>query len=142
MRIHYKDTLPIRSDVLRSGRPESDCIFDGDDHEQTFHLGAFIENKLVSIASFFYDKNSKIDNENQYRLRGMATIEEYRGKGLSSELLEMAFSIIKQNFCDKLWCNARVESVGFYEKVGFSKFDDQVFLIKDVGEHSLMSRNI
>jgi GNAT superfamily N-acetyltransferase len=72
----------------------------------------------------------------------MATLPDYQAQGLSSELLSFAFPIIKQNFCTLLWCNARVSAIGFYEKVGFKKFNGEVFEIDEIGPHVLMFKNI
>jgi GNAT superfamily N-acetyltransferase len=141
-RIGATDTHPIRNRVLRPGRPVQTCIFDGDEDELTFHLGAFVESKLVSIASFYYDKNDKIDVEHQFRLRGMATLPEYQHQGLSSALLKTAIPLIKQNHCHVLWCNARTSAKGFYETVGFETVDPVEFEIPDVGPHLLMAYSI
>jgi GNAT superfamily N-acetyltransferase len=87
--------------------------------DQTFHLGAFDKSKLVSVASFYFKKNSKIEGDYHYQLTGMATLPEYQKKGHSRELLNAAFPIIKQNFCSVVWCKTHGEASGFYEKVGF-----------------------
>ncbi|MBK26885.1 MAG: GNAT family N-acetyltransferase [Halobacteriovorax sp.] len=139
--INASDTHEIRHKMLRKGFPIEDCIFKGDDDDQSFHLGAFEEGKLVSVASFYFDKNDTFEEPNQYRLRGMATLPEHQHKGLSSELLKMAFPIIKQNFCSLLWCNARSEAVGFYQKVGFEKIGEE-FEIPTVGPHFLMFKKL
>lgn len=78
--ITAEQTLPIRQSVLRPGRPVNECNFDGDNAPQTFHLGAFIEEKLVGLASFVVDPHNYFSGK-QYRLRGMAVLPEYRGKG-------------------------------------------------------------
>ncbi len=137
LRISTRDTYPIRHQVLRPGRPLETCFFDRDGDEQTFHLGAFIETKLVSIASFYFEKHPKLEDPYQYRLRGMATLPDFQRQGHSSELLKMGFPIIKQNLCSLVWCNARVSAQGFYEKIGFKTIGD-VFEIPDVGPHLLM----
>ena len=71
----------------------------------------------------------------------MATLKAYQGQGLSQALLRTAFPIIKNNHVSRLWCNARVTAIGFYEKVGFEKVSDE-FEIPDVGPHVLMSKLI
>jgi len=141
LRINASDTYQIRNQVLRAGRPVEDCHFSHDEDEQTFHLGAFIDKQLVSVASFYFEKNDVLSEEYQYRLRGMATLEGHRGKGLSSSLLKTAFPIIKQNFCQLLWCNARTGAQGFYQKVGFEKIGEE-FDIKEIGTHVLMYKKI
>lgn len=141
LRISVRDAVPLRAQMLRPGRPLSESHFQGDGDEQSFHLGAFIDNKLVSVASFFFDKHPDIDEPYQYRLRGMATLPEFQGQGSSRELLRMAFPIIKQNQCKLLWCNARESALGFYKKVGFIA-RSEVFDIPGIGPHILMSKEI
>jgi len=144
LRISANDTYPIREEVLLpKGSPNNLIKFEGDDDEDiSFHLGAFKEGHLVSVASFFYERNPKFQDMHQYQLRGMATLAEYQNQGLSRELLKMAFPIIKQNFCTLLWCNARLNAQGFYEKVGFSVLDGNVFNIESIGPHVLMYKQI
>lgn len=143
LRINASDTYQIRQQVLIPNHDPKKVKFENDDDDDiSFHLGAFVESKLVSVASFFYDRNTLFKDQHQYQLRGMATLPEFQSRGLSSELLNMAFPIIKQNFCTLLWCNARTSAVGYYEKVGFQKFDENVFEIEGIGSHILMFKNI
>ena len=143
LRLNATDTYPIRQQVLIPDHDPKKVKFESDDDDDiSFHLGAFEDSKLVSVASFFYERNPLFKDQHQYQLRGMATLPEFQGRGLSSELLNMAFPIIKQNFCTLLWCNARLTAVGYYEKVGFTKFDENVFEISGIGPHILMYKNI
>lgn len=143
LRISAGDTYSIRQQVLIPDHDIKKAKFENDDDEDiSFHLGAFKDSKLVSVASFFYDRNPLFKDQHQYQLRGMATLPDYQAQGLSSELLTMAFPIIKQNFCTLLWCNARTSAMGYYEKVGFSQLDGKVFDIPGIGSHVLMFKNI
>lgn len=141
LRIKAIDTHPIRHKMLRPSGTLEDCIFQGDSDELTFHLGAFVDKKLVSVASFYFERSDKFPDTYQYRLRGMATLPEYQGQGLSSALLKTAFPVIKQNQCTLLWCNAREKAMGFYKKVGFLPTGD-FFNIPHIGKHILMSITI
>lgn len=143
LRISAQDTYPIRQQVLIPTHELKKAKFENDDDEDiSFHLGAFVNSKLVSVASFYYERNSIFEDLHQYQLRGMATLPENRGQGLSSELLTTAFPIIKQNLCTLLWCNARESAIGFYEKVGFIKKNSDSFDIEDIGPHILMYKKI
>ena len=143
LRINAADTYPIRQQVLIPDHDPKKAKFESDDDEDiSFHLGAFHDLQLVSVASFYYDRNTNFSDQHQYQLRGMATLEEFQRRGLSSELLNMAFPIIKQNFCTLLWCNARVSAIGFYQKVGFKIHDETPFEIEGIGPHVLMFKNI
>lgn len=127
--------------MLRPNGTLEDCVFQGDNDEMTFHLGAFVDKKLVSVASFYFEKNERFPEPYQYRLRGMATLPEHQGQGLSSALLRTAFPVIKQNQCTLLWCNAREKAMGFYSKVGFIPTGEP-FSIPHIGKHVLMSIKI
>lgn len=139
--IDSKDTYPIRHAVLRQGLPIETCQFEGDNDEFTFHLGAYIQDRLASVASFYLKSHDNFLEPYQFQLRGMATLSEYQKQGLSAALLQMAFPIIKRNHVKLLWCNARVPAIGFYEKMGFVK-DSDVFEIEGVGPHVLMHKTI
>ena len=141
LRISSRDTFKIRQLMLRPNGTLQDCEFKGDEDELTFHLGAFIDKKLVSVASFYFEKHPDIAEPYQFRLRGMATLPEHQGQGLSSALLKTAFPMIKQNLCKVLWCNARVSAIGFYTKVGFKQLSGE-FEIPGIGPHTLMSITI
>jgi GNAT superfamily N-acetyltransferase len=143
LRISAQDTYPLRQQMLVPTHELKKAKFENDEDEDiSFHLGAFSDSKLVSVASFFYERNPIFSDLHQYQLRGMATLPDFQAQGLSSELLSFAFPIIKQNFCTLLWCNARVSAIGFYEKVGFKKFNGEVFEIDEIGPHVLMFKNI
>jgi len=141
LRIKAIDTHPIRHKMLRPNGTMEDCIFSGDNDELTFHLGAFVDKRLVSVASFYFERNDIFPDANQYRLRGMATLPEFQGQGLSSALLRTAFTAIKQNQCTLLWCNAREKALGFYTKVGLRP-TGELFSINQIGKHMLMSIKI
>ncbi len=139
--ISARDVLRIRKNMLRPDHPEAQCVFDGDNDESTFHLGAFIDKNLVSIASFYFEKNDVFEITHQYRLRGMATTQEFQGKGLGKSLIKTALPIIKRNQVNTLWCNARSAAVGFYENIGFN-IESAEFEIPQIGPHYLMKLEI
>jgi len=141
LRIKAIDTYPIRHKMLRPNGTIEDCMYQGDHDELTFHLGAFVNKKLVSVASFYFEKHPSYPETYQYRLRGMATLPDFQAQGHSSSLLRTAFPMIKQNQCPILWCNAREKAVGFYLKVGFES-KGELFTIQNIGKHILMSVKI
>ena len=136
--INSKDTLALRSLVLREGLPIEECIFDGDDSPTTFHLGYFDDDsKLVCIASFMLERHGKLP-KSAYRLRGMATHPDGRRKGYAKELLLAAIDHLKNQLeIDYLWFNARTVALPFYESLGFEYMSDE-FDIPGVGIHREM----
>lgn len=139
--IEAKDTHDIRHKILRPHGEVGDCLYPGDNDDLTFHLGAYVDDKLVSVASFYMDNHPEIEDEYQFRLRGMATLDEFRGQGMSSALLRTAFPLIKKNHVNMLWCNARTSALGFYKKVGFEEHGN-IFEIESIGPHILMLKKL
>ena len=78
--------------------------------ELGLHFGFFINKKLVSIVSCFIS-----DNEMQFRK--LATLPEFQGQGIATQLLESIFELAKQKSLKRIWCNARVDKKSFYEKL-------------------------
>lgn len=135
--ISAQETYNIRLIVLRNNI-DLPHKFKEDEHESTFHLGSFYNNKLVGIASFIQNKTEAIEGEGeQYQLRGMATLPEVRGMGAGRLLLEEAKNILKIKNIDVLWCNARKEAVGFYNSLDFVITGEEFEVLK-VGPHFKM----
>jgi len=130
--IFTEETYKIRKEILRRGIPLTEKN-DDDFDETTFHLGAFIDGRLVSVATFMQNDHHYFDGF-QYRLRGMATLDEYQGKGLGKGLILKAEEVLKEKNVDVLWCNARVVAIDFYKKAGF-KIKGSKFDIEFIGDH-------
>ncbi len=139
-KISASETLPLRSAVLRNGLAPDQCVFPTDQGEDSFHLGAFAEEELVSIASLFLND---LDDENPlgYQLRGMATKESFAGKGFGSSIVAFAINLLKLANVNYIWCNARVVAVPFYQKLGFKIVSD-VFDVPGIGPHHKMKLNL
>ena len=136
--IKAKDTIPLRHRILRPNQAWEDCIYQGDIHEHTLHLGAFNqENVLISIASFFKQRHFDLDSNHCFRLRGMATDPDYRNRGLATKLLLEAHHLLGLQGVEKIWCNARESAFSFYEKIGYSQYGD-FFEIEGIGTHKVM----
>ena len=136
-KINYLDTFPVRSAVLRQGKPIETCFFLSDDAVGTTHFGLYIENNIIGVASVFTSKNENFDIKNQFQLRGMAILEEYQSAGFGKLLIEEIFNFIKINQVELLWFNARETAVPFYEKLGCTK-KGASFEIPEIGSHFLM----
>ncbi|XRE42250.1 hypothetical protein ACIVBQ_000454 [Tenacibaculum discolor] len=133
--ISAQDTYEIRLAVLRKNI-DLPYKFKEDELENTFHLGAFYNNKLVGIASFMQNRIDVVNGE-QYQLRGMATLPEVRGMGAGRLLIDEAKRILKVKRIDVLWCNARKEAVGFYKSLNFVTIGEE-FEVQKVGPHFKM----
>lgn len=133
------ETHPIRWEVLRNNIPLPH-EFNGDLDEDTFHLGAFKNNKLIAVSSYMKVENNNFNGE-QYQLRGMATLSNYQGFGAGKLMIQESFSILGVLKIDFLWCNARNLVVDFYKKRGFQIFGNK-FEVKHIGAHYVMFKKI
>jgi len=136
-KIAATETYSVRLPVLRKGKPIESCHFDGDDLESTQHFGLYLSYELVGIISLFKKNNLTFSEKNQYQIRGMAVLENYRKKDFGKALILHSEEECKNQGVDLIWFNARMEAVGFYEKMGYRK-EGTSFDIPDVGEHIVM----
>lgn len=137
--ISAEESYKIRKEILRKNITLTEKI-KGDFDEKTFHLGAFYMNNLLGVATFMKNENSNFEGV-QYRLRGMAVLENYQGKGIGKKLITKAITLLKNRKVDVLWCNARIIAINFYKKIGF-KVKGSVFDIPLIGSHYVMYKKI
>ncbi|TDO23105.1 GNAT family N-acetyltransferase [Pedobacter duraquae] len=136
--ISAADTLPLRSEVLRKNLPLAECVFDRD--QDGFHLGAYVDDKLVSVGTFFPEDYPEL-GVSGYRLRGMATDPAYSGKGYGAQLVKFALEHLKNAGASYLWFNARSSAVGFYKKLNCDVISEE-FEVPGIGPHFNMSIQI
>jgi GNAT superfamily N-acetyltransferase len=146
------DTLRLRQEVLRPGRPTSECRFPGDEDESTVHAGTIRGGAIVSIASMYLEdrpagapggapaSHDSYPDGTAWRLRGMATEPELRGAGAGRLALDLCIAHAADRGGSVAWCNARIEAVGFYERLGWAVVGGDVFDIPTVGPHVVMER--
>ena len=138
-KISATETHAVRHPVLRAGKPLDSCIFEGDDYENTFHLGLYVDQKLATVASFLKNNHPLIPEKHQYQLRGMSVLHEFQKKGLGKEILNHAEALLKQENTEVIWCNAREVAVNFYQNCNFNIIGEP-FVIKDIGLHFIMNK--
>lgn len=127
----------MRHPILRAGKPFESCVFDGDNHETTLHLGIYLKDKLIGVCSFFQNSHNNIPQETQYQIRGMAIIKSFQGKGLGYKILNYGENLLKEKNTRTIWCNAREVALHFYKQNGYQILGDP-FPIGDIGLHYVM----
>ncbi len=137
--ITVEETYGIRKDELRKNM-DLPSQFRGDLDADTFHLGLFINNEIVSIVSFMRSDYKEF-TEKQFQLRGMATKENYQGKGFGKMLITKAEELLKEKEVIIIWCNARIVALDFYKKQGF-KIIGKEFDIPQIGGHFVMYKEL
>lgn len=135
------EALAVRHPVLRAGLPESAARFANDDDPATVHLGAFDGARLVAVATFFPEAYGGRPGARAWRLRGMATLPPWRGRGMGAALVLEGERIARASGAAALWCNARLTARGFYEKLGFA-IEGDPFELPQSGVHYAMVKDL
>ena len=104
-------TWHLRQNVLYPAQKLYEMEMEED--EDGIHFGAFTDNKLVGIVSLF-------ENTGDFHFRKLAIDPEYQGKGIGNTLLIYITDFAKTAGGSRLWCNARLSAIGFYEKNQFN----------------------
>ncbi|EMD39504.1 hypothetical protein CERSUDRAFT_131896 [Gelatoporia subvermispora B] len=130
-RITAEQTVPLRHSVLWPDFPASHVLLADD--AAGLHLGAFIpsEDTPVAVVSVFKESIPSSNTEEggeplpAARFRKLACDPAHRRRGIGSKLLEHMFNIAREELgCDVVWCDARVETQGWYERKGMRPFGE------------------
>lgn len=126
------ETRPLRKEVLRPHQRLDEVGFAGDGVEGAAHFGAFVNGEMVATATVHPD-------ESGWRLRGMATRDGFRGRGLGGALVEACVAHAQASGGTMMWCNARLKAADFYRRYGFEA-RGEVFELPQIGPHLYMWR--
>lgn len=113
------DTHPLRRAILRDGTPSDDVEFEGDDDPSTMHLGARVDGELVAVSTWMARRHPDLPGRPGFQLRGMATVPQHRGTGISAELLRFGLERCRDAGAEVVWARARTTALGFYLRHGF-----------------------
>jgi GNAT superfamily N-acetyltransferase len=111
-RINFQETWAIRH-VVMWPQEKMDYVKINDDING-IHFGTFEDGVLVSVISLFIEAETA-------QFRKFATLKEFQGKGIGSELLSFTINYCRNNGIKKLHCNARVEKTNFYKRFGLEE---------------------
>ena len=115
--------LALRHAVLRPGRPESEARYSVDDAPTTVHVAVVDdEDTVISCGTFFPEP---LDGEPAWRIRGMATDQAHRGRGLGSAVLRAGVQHVADAGGTLVWCNARSAALSLYRRAGFEIVGDE-----------------
>src|SRR3954447_14789600 len=123
-------TRPLRQSVLRPHQTLEDLA--AHESSDAWAVGAFDGDDLVSVGFVAPD-----GEPGAWRIRGMATVPEARGRGAGTAVLEALVEHARENGATRIWCNARVPARSLYERAGFVVTSDE-FELPEIGPHYVM----
>ena len=105
-------TWQLRRDVLYPEMTKREMEMPEDTNG--IHFGLFTENKLAGVVSLF-------QNDTAFQFRKLAIDTSFQHKGLGTSLVNYITEYAGGNGGTLIWCNARVDAVAFYLKLGFAQ---------------------
>ena len=140
-KIEPEMTYNLRHTVLRPHQKIEDSMYDSDNENHAFHVGVFYQGRLISVASFIAEKHPDFPIERQYRLRQMATLEDFRKLGAGRAVVNYAENFIKEQGVTFIWCKGRTTVHEYYSNLGFREYGE-VFDYPPIGQHIVMYKKI
>jgi GNAT superfamily N-acetyltransferase len=137
--VFVADVRPLRARLLRPGQPPGELVYEGDALPGARHLIARDGGREVGIASVSPEPAPGHDGAPAWRVRGMATVPEARGRGVGEALLRACLEHAARQGGALAWCNARTPAKGFYARFGF-RVEGEEFELPGIGPHLLMTR--
>jgi len=134
--------LALRQRVLRPHQTLDELRSLTNDDPETGNYVAVAGGSVVSTASVLRAAPPWApDERNAWRLRAMATAEEWRGKGVGGRVLDSVIEHVRTHGGGLLWCNARARAVPFYVRAGFRARGEQ-WEEPVIGPHIAMEREV
>jgi predicted GNAT family N-acyltransferase len=103
-------SIRLRVFVKEQGVPE-DIELDRDD-ETASHFLAVVGARPIGTARV-------VMRQGAAKIGRMAVLKSYRRKGVGAELLKKAVRLARRRKAKRIFLNAQVPVIGFYEKMGF-----------------------
>ncbi len=135
------DTHPLRGGVLRPGQSPEELVYPGDDHPDALHAAVRDDaagGVIVGVATVAPEGHPTDPRPGDWRLRGMATAPEARGRGVGAAMLQACMDHARARGGARVWCNARVTAEGFYLGAGFVP-EGARFELPGIGTHVVMA---
>jgi GNAT superfamily N-acetyltransferase len=126
--ISLADTRPLRHAVLRPHEPTEALAA----HEpaEAYAVGVFDRRRLISVGFIAPDGEPQ-----SWRVRGMATAPDARGKGAGSAALDALLHHAVARGAVRMWCNARSPARSLYERAELRAISRE-FQIREIGRTS------
>ena len=141
-------TWTLRQAVLRPHQTLDQLALADDDDPTTGTFAALDEDgTVVGTVRVALDEPPPAMREHRWpggcswRLRGMATREDLRNRGIGGALLDAAISHVADRGSGLVWCNARVPAVNLYRRAGFVE-EGERWIDPVIGPHVVMWRTV
>ena len=127
--------------MLRIGGTEDDARWPGDDLAEAGHFAVRDSGAVVAVATVVPEPHPVDPRPGDWRLRGMATDPEHRGRRYGSMLASACVGHARAHGASRVWLQARPAAVRLYEREGFSA-ETAEFDAPGLGPHVRMALDV
>ncbi len=133
----------LRNAVLRPGQPPEQPTYPREDDPQTLHFAAVeaAGGEVLAVGSVMPELHPREPRAGDWRIRGMATRPDLRGRGLGARVLDALERAAREGGAHRVWCNARSGARRFYERAGYETVGEELE-IEGIGPHHVMSKRL
>jgi len=125
--------------LLITIKDNASAPFPTKDRDDSFTLGAYIENVLAGVISFARDGEEREKLRHKGIMSTMYVLKEFRGHGIARELLEELIKRVKAvpgiEQINLIVVSSNSKAKQLYEKFGFEKFGTEHNSIKWKGKY-------
>jgi GNAT superfamily N-acetyltransferase len=120
-------THDLRHRVLRLHEAPEDLRLDADDDPRAGFFAAQTDDGTTIATAVVFPESPPWDTgaAGAWRLRGMATEEGWRSRGIGAAVLGAVVDHVVAAGGRLLWCNARLAAVSFYERADFVRLGEE-----------------
>jgi predicted GNAT family N-acyltransferase len=116
-------------------------VFPLDDHPAAGHVAIRLGGEVVAVGSVMPIAPPWAPGRTDaWRVRGMATTEGQRNRGLGAEVLGALLDHVRRADGHLVWCEARTGAVPLYERAGFRAVGER--FVAEGAEHIRMWREL
>lgn len=124
------DTRELRREVLRPYMSVDELA--AHEPNEAVAFGVYEGDELIAVGLVGPE-----GEPGDWRIRGMATRPEARGRGAGTKVLQALVDHAVAHGAARLWCNARTPALSLYERAGFRATSEE-FETPRIGPHYRM----
>ena len=115
----YQQMLKLRDDILRKplGLAFSDEELAKD--KDNLLIAAYEDDQMLGCCMLVEEDPETV------RLRQMAVLNDLQGKGIGRALMNFAENLARDRGYQRITMHARINAVGFYEKMGYKRIGNE-----------------
>lgn len=121
--IEYKQELELRNEILRKPLGLSILEDDLSADINDIHIGVFEREEILACLIITLLNNYEV------KIRQVAVKKEYQGMGIGKDLIIWTEKYLKNRNYTRVFLNARVQAIKFYEKLDYKIYSDEFFEI-------------